>query len=321
MLLSENDQKQHDSPERQAMISAQQLCHRPLYVRKLFRFGAGCKKDEKLLCDRRKLTRVTSPGPGSVLLAVLILSLQTMLSPSVFASESPLVAAASGTRFALREIVDSFKAETGIDVRLTLASSGKLFRQIENSAPFEIFISADANLTHRLAATGLTLGDPFVIARGRLAIIAPVGSPLEPDSTLQGLHKSLSRGQISRFSVASPEHAPYGRRTREALQEAGLWASLQDKLVVGENVAQATQFALSSTAQGGIVALSLLAPEKTLDPDRYRYALLPEAWHQPLLHSMVLLKNADQTTMQFFQYLKSQQARQILSRYGYSSGL
>ena len=303
------------------MVSARYLCHRLLFKRRLFCFEVIFNKYAKSVFDRAKSTQLTSRGPGLVLLAALTLSLQPILTPPLSASESPLVAAASGTRFALHEIVNSFKAETGIDVRVTLASSGKLFRQIENNAPFEIFISADTNLTQRLAATGLTLEEPFIFARGRLAIIAPVGSPLEPDSMLKGLNKSLSQGQISRFSIASPEHAPYGRRTREALQEAGLWARIQDKLVVGENVAQATQFALSSTAQGGIVALSLLTPEKAIDLDLYRYALLPEAWHQPLLHSMVLLKNADETTMKFFQYLRSQQARQILSRYGYSSGL
>ena len=321
MLSSVNDQKQHNNLRQSAMISVRYLCHPLLLIRKLFCFDAVGEKGEKPLLERGGLINLTSPGPGFSLLAVLIFSLQPVFSPLVSASESPLVAAASGTRFALREVVESFKHETGIDIRVTLASSGKLFRQIENSAPFEIFISADASLTQRLAATGLTQGDPFIIARGRLAIIAPVGSPLEPDSTLKGLDMSLSRGQISRFSIASPEHAPYGQRTREALQMAGLWNRLQNKLVVGENVAQATQFALSNATQGGIVALSLLAPKKNHDRARYRYALLPEEWHQPLLHSMVLLKNADQTTMKFFQYLKSQQAQQILSRYGYASGL
>ena len=253
------------------------------------------------------------------MIVALAFSLLLASSPPLSASDSPLVAAASGTRFALREIVDSFRDQTGIEVRLTLASSGKLYRQIENGAPFEIFLSADASLTQRLAAMGLTRGEPVDVARGRLAILAPAGSPLVPDAALKGLDQSLARGQISRFSMANPEHAPYGRRAREALQETGLWARLQGKLVIGENVAQAMQFALSGTAQGGIVALSLLAPEETPGVDRYRYALLPEAWHQPLLHSMVLLKNADHKTMKFFQYLKSRQAQQILTRYGYSS--
>ena len=252
------------------------------------------------------------------LVIALLLTLCPLGSLPLAAADAPLVAAASGMQFALREIAKSYAADSGSEVRLTLASSGKLFRQIENGAPFEMFISADASLVQRLEASGLTQGKGFIVARGRLAILAPEGSPFEPDADLQGLRQALAAGQIRRFAIASPTHAPYGQRAREALQTAGLWEHLQDKLVIGENVAQATQFALSGAAQGGLVARSLLSAERTVE--RERYALLPETWHQPLLHSMVLLKNADRTTMKFFQYLKSPAAQQIFSRYGYSTG-
>ena len=239
-------------------------------------------------------------------------------SPVAAGSEAPLVAAASGMQFALREIAQTFTDDTGIEIRLTLASSGKLFRQIENNAPFELFISADESLVHRLVETGLSRGNGLAIARGRLAVIARADSPLSPDAALDGLRDALAKGQISRFAIASPAHAPYGQRAREALQAAGLWEPLRDRLVVGENVAQATQFALSGSAQGGLVALSLLVADKTVGPERY--ALLPETWHQPLLHSMVLLKPSDRTTMKFFEYLKSPAAQKILARYGYTPG-
>lgn len=235
--------------------------------------------------------------------------------PSPAASDAPLVAAASGMRFALAEIARDFSAETGIEIRLTLASSGKLTRQIENNAPFELFISADPSLLRKLADAGLTRGAAAAVARGRLAIVAAAGSPLRPDAELDGLKTALAAGRITRFAIASPQHAPYGQRAHEALQAAGLWDALRGKLVVGENVAQATQFALSGAAQGGLVALSLLVPDKTAGSDSY--AVLPEAWHRPLLHSMVLLKNADQTTMKFFDYLQSPPAQRTLFRYGY----
>jgi len=251
------------------------------------------------------------------LIALLLLIISLSCTAPLAASEKPLVAAASGLQFALREIARSFSADTGIDVRLTLASSGKLFRQIENNAPFELFISADPDLVQQLVDAGLTRGAGEKIAHGRLAVIAPEGSPLRPDAELRGLDQALARDLISRFAIASPEHAPYGRRAREALQSAGLWERIQPRLVVGENVAQATQFALSGAADGGLVALSLLVADKTVGPERY--ALLSEAWHQPLLHSMVLLKHSDQTTMKFFQYLKTLPARRIFERYGYTS--
>ena len=236
--------------------------------------------------------------------------------PSPAASDAPLVAAASGMRFALAEIARDFSAETGIEIRLTLASSGKLTRQIENNAPFELFISADPSLVQKLADAGLTRGATAAVARGRLAIVAGGGSPLRPDAGLDGLKTALAAGRITRFAIASPQHAPYGRRAREALETAGLWVQLQDRLVVGENVAQATRFALTGAAEGGLVALSLLVPDKTVGADHF--AVLPEAWHQPLVHSMVLLKNADQTTMKFFRFVQSPSAQRILARYGYT---
>jgi molybdate transport system substrate-binding protein len=235
------------------------------------------------------------------------------------ASDAPLIAAASSMQFALREIAQSYKQDTGVELRLTLGASGKLFRQIENNAPFELFISADDRLAQKLAASPRARLPRVILARGRLAVFAAHGSPLRPDARLDGLADALAEGQISKFAIANPAHAPYGLRAREALQSAGLWSRLQDKLVVGENVAQAAQFAISGAAQGGIVAHSLLVTDKT--SDRGRYALLPESWHRPILHSMVLLENSDDTTMAFFRYLRSPRAQQILSRFGYAPAL
>ena len=252
------------------------------------------------------------------LVIILCLTLPLAWPKPVAGSESPLIAAASGMQFALKEIARAFAAATGIEIRLTLAASGKLFRQIEHNAPFELFISADPALTQRLLDAGLTRGNAVDIGRGRLAVIAADPARLRPDARLDGLRSALAAGRVSKFAIASPQHAPYGRRAREALEAAGLWPQLEDMLVVGENVAQAAQFALSGAAQGGIVALSLLLPDKTVNAANY--AVLPEAWHRPLVHSMVLLKSSDQTTMKFFQYLKSPAAQQILSRYGYTPG-
>lgn len=261
------------------------------------------------------------PGPTGVIRNRLVIGFALLISLAgakpVKASDSPLIAVASSMQFAIREIADSFKKDTGIDIRLTLGASGKLFHQIESNAPFELFIAADDTLLPKLAAARRTRGNGVIIARGRLAVFAAAGSPLQPDSSLHGLATALTANQISKFAIANPVHAPYGQRAREALQSVGLWVQLKDKLVVGENVAQAAQFALSGTAQGGIVAHSLLVTAKT--SDRGQYALLPEAWHKPILHSMVLLENADETTMIFFQYLKSAKAQRILSHYGYAT--
>jgi molybdate transport system substrate-binding protein len=252
---------------------------------------------------------------GRLVIALILLISLAGAAPTI-ASDSPLIAVASGMQFAIREIAAAFRQDTDIEVRITLGASGKLFRQIENNAPFEMFIAADDALVRKLEAARRTLGPSVAIARGSLAVFAAHGSPLKPDPMLQGLASALAANQFSKFAIANPVHAPYGQRAREALQSAGLWAQIKDRLVIGENVAQATQFAISGAAQGGIVAHSLLVTDKTRDQGEY--ALLPEAWHQPILHSMVLLENADASTVTFFQYLKSAKAQKILSSHGYA---
>jgi len=253
------------------------------------------------------------------LLTLLLLLFSLSGSLQALASDSPLVAVASGMQFAMREIVDSFHQDTGIELRLTLGASGKLFRQIENNAPFELFIAADDSLVQKLEQLQLVRAPGVVIARGRLAVFAAQGSPLQVDAELRGLASALDANQVTKFAIANPAHAPYGQRAREALQAAGLWTRIKDRLVIGENVAQATQFAISGAAQGGIIAHSMLMSDKT--SNRGQYALLPESWHQPILHSMVLLENSDETTMKFFHYLQSAKAQQTLSRYGFTPAL
>jgi molybdate transport system substrate-binding protein len=252
--------------------------------------------------------------PGQITVVLLLLTLAGALPAQ--ASDSPLVAVASGMQFAIREIAKSFRQDSGIELRITLGASGKLFRQIENNAPFELYIAADDSLVRKLEAAKRTRAPGVVIARGRLAVFAAHGSPLQPDASLHGLASALAENRVSKFAIANPAHAPYGQRAKEALQAANLWEPVKDKLVIGENVAQAAQFAISGAAQGGIIAHALLVTDKT--SDRGRYALLPESWHQPILHSMVLLENSDETTMKFFRYLQSAEAQQILSRYGFA---
>ena len=127
-------------------------------------------------------------------------------------------------------------------------------------------------------------GVPY--ATGRLALVVPEGSPLKLDGELADLAAAVADGRVRRFAIANPEHAPYGRAAREALQKAGAWDAIQDRLVLGENVAQAAQFAVSGSAQGGIVALSLAR-----SPDvqgRARFVAIPERMHAPLVQRMAL---------------------------------
>jgi len=231
------------------------------------------------------------------------------------AEEPPTIAGAADLQFALTDIAAAFKAETGLDVKLAFGSSGNFARQIRQGAPFEMYLSADENYVLDLGKDGLTRDDGALYAVGRIVIIVPHGSPLEADGTFEDLRAALKDGRVQKFAIANPEHAPYGRRAEETLRHAGLWEAIEDRLVLGENVSQAAQFATSGSTQGGIIAYSLALSAKVSALGRFE--LIPAEWHEPLRQRMVLLENAGATAERFFAFLQEPAARAIMRQYGF----
>jgi molybdate transport system substrate-binding protein len=228
----------------------------------------------------------------------------------------PTVAAASDLKFALDEIVAGFSRDTGIEVRVTYGSSGNFARQIAQGAPYDLFLSADESFVLQLADRGLTRDRGTLYAKGRIALYAPMDSRLVPDPALRNLARRLADGSSGRIAIANPEHAPYGRAAEQALRSAGLWDRVTPRLVLGENVAQAAQFAASGNTDGGIIAYSLaLAPPLR---ERGRFALLPETLHAPLRQRMVLTGQASPGAQRLYEYLQLPAARAILERYGFA---
>ncbi len=204
----------------------------------------------------------------------LCLALVAWAAAPVAVIAAPLVAAASDLRFALDEVAAQFARDAGDTVRIVYGSSGNFRHQIAEGAPFELFLSADEALVFALAKEGRTVDDGALYAVGRIVLVVPEGSPLKPDPQLRDLASAVADGRVRKFAIANPEHAPYGRAAQEALTAAGAWNAIQPRLVFGENVAQAAQFALSGSAQGGIVALSLARAPGVLGSAKY--ALIPE---------------------------------------------
>lgn len=229
---------------------------------------------------------------------------------------APLVAAASDLQFALEEVARAFAAETGEAVRLSFGSSGNFARQIEQGSPAEVFLSADEGFVFRLADAGLTRDRGELYAIGRVVLLAPPGSPLRAEGGLDALREALDAGRIARFAIANPEHAPYGRAAEEALRATGLWERVRPRLVLGENVSQAAQFALAGGSQGGIVAYSLvLAPAMQ---GRGTHVLLPDGLHQPLRQRMVLTRRAGPVAERFYAYVQGPASREVMRRYGFA---
>lgn len=247
---------------------------------------------------------------------VLAATLAAAFMPVARAQRPPLVAAASDLNFALTEIAEHFAREQGQRVELVFGSSGTLARQVRDGAPFELFLSADETFVEELVAAGLTRDAGTLYAIGRIVLFAPTGSPLVPSEGLDGLARLLASGRVTRFAIANPEHAPYGRAAEAALRAHGIWTDLQPRLVWGDNVSQAAQFATTGNAVGGIIAYSLaLAPTVR---SRGTFALIPDSDHPPLRQRMVLLTRAGPAAERFYRYLQQPVARAILERYGFT---
>ena len=232
------------------------------------------------------------------------------------AADAPLVAAAADLRFALDDVAAAFAREHG-PVRIVYGSSGDFRRQIAEGAPFELFLSADESYVLALAREKKLVDDGVIYAIGRLALVVPPGSPLALDPTLGDLAAAVTSGRVKKFAIANPEHAPYGRAAREALMSAGIWQAIEPRLVLGENVAQAAQFAVSGSAQGGLVALSLALAPRALG--EARHVAIPASMYAPLRQRMALTRRAGATARAFYDYLQQPAAREVLARYGFTT--
>lgn len=238
-----------------------------------------------------------------------------LASALVNAQTGPTIAAASDLKFALDEIAATFQKQTGKSVRITYGSSGNFYQQIAQDAPFEIFMSADEDFVFKLADKNLTVDRGALYALGRIVLFAPKNSALKADDQMADLQRALTDGRLKKFAIANPDHAPYGRAAMEALKRANLWAQIEPKLVLGENVSQAAQFAVSGSTEGGIFAYSLaLAPAFA---NAGNFVLIPDSMHAPLRQRVVLTKKAGAAAREFYAYLQTVAAREVLTRYGF----
>jgi len=244
----------------------------------------------------------------------LVVALLSMWPLSLHA-QTVRVAAASDLQFAMPELAARCEESSGAKIELSFGSSGNLFAQIQNGAPFDLFFSADRSYAEKLIATGQA--DPkslSVYALGRLALWAR--SELNLKLTEKGL-SALSDPRVQKIAIANPEHAPYGRAAVATLQKAGLYEPLKPKLVFGENISQAAQFAQSGSAQVGMIALSLALSETMKSGERW---VVPGDYHPPLEQAAVLINSGSNKSQAagFLEFVKSDAGRAILARYGFT---
>lgn len=227
-------------------------------------------------------------------------------------AEKITVAAAADLKYAMDEIVASFKTESpGDQVDVTYGSSGKFFTQIQQGAPYDLFFSADIEFPRTLAGAGFAASEVKPYAFGRIVLW----------STTQDASKmtldSLVDPAITHVAIANPKHAPYGKRAEEALRASGLWQKIEPKLVYGENVAQTAQFVLTGNATVGIIALSLAVNPALAGQGGYW--LIPDRLHQPLEQGFIITKRAEGNVLarRFADYMGSKPVRAVMTKYGF----
>jgi molybdate transport system substrate-binding protein len=224
------------------------------------------------------------------------------------------VAAASDLQALLPEITRRFERETKIPVTTTFGSSGNFFAQIRNGAPFDVFLSADIDYPERLEDAGLAeRGSLYEYATGRIVLWTRKDS---------GVNLTVGMGilaspRVRRIAIANPEHAPYGRAALAAIEHERLQDVLRSKLVLGENVSQAAQFAQSGNAEVGILALAVaMSPPLEKAGTMYR---IPDDWYPPIRQGAVIVERSTRkaAAKQFLTFLGRPDIQRIFEQFGF----
>lgn len=237
------------------------------------------------------------------------------------------LAAASDLRDALTAISNQFRQlYPDATVDIIFGSSGKLSQQIQHGAPFDLYFAADRSYSDGLVQQGLNLNTAIVIGLGRLVLVTKPGLPLP-----QALDP-LTSPTFRRIAIAEPQHAPYGERAKQALQQQQLWSLIEHKLVYADNVAKALQLVQTGAVDAAIVALALVKKPAIVPaihqhnhpPPHQAYLEIAENLHPPLQATMMVIKqptrSADLTkqALRFYAYVNSEPAQQLLRQYGFA---
>jgi molybdate transport system substrate-binding protein len=228
-------------------------------------------------------------------------------------SPQPLrIAAAADLAFAFKDIGEAFEKKTGRKVTFSFGSTGLLAKQITEGAPFDIFAAANESFVDDVVKSGACLGDSKELyATGRVVMWTKKGAEHKPAAL-----SDLSRAEFAKIAIANPDHAPYGRAAKQAMQKAGVWDAVSSRVVYGENVQQTLQFAQTGNAEVSIVALSLATVS---DGD---YVVIDPAMHDRLDQAMVVCKGAPGTRLtavgrDFERFVSSEEGRGVMRRYGF----
>lgn len=245
-----------------------------------------------------------------VIILCLSLSLLAVGGCTKTSAAKPLrVAAAADLTLVFQEIAKNFEKINGTKVDLLFGSTGTLAQQIENGAPFDVFAAADIKFVDKLKNQGLIINETQQLyARGTIGLATKVTSPFlvkEP--------KDLLKPEIKKIAIANPEHAPYGMAAKEALEKAGLWEQVKNKMVYGKNIQDTLTLINTGNADAGIIALSIARKAEV------NFSLIKSDLYKPLNQSMAVIAatRQEQSARKFIEYVNSLEGRTVMKKYGF----
>ncbi len=227
------------------------------------------------------------------------------------------VAVAANFQLAMHELAPKFEQAAGVKLKLVYGASGTFYQQIQNGAPFDVFFSADMDFPKRLADAGQGVREsvkPY--AAGTLVLWAPRTTAVDVEK--QGM-EALAQPAVRKIALANPATAPYGAAAVAAMKQVGLYDSLQRRIVLGENVAQAAQF-----AQTGAADIAFLALSQALDPalkDAGRYWVAPQTMYPRIEQGVVIVKASKQpaNAAKLIAFVTGAEGMAVLQRFGYEA--
>ncbi len=259
---------------------------------------------------------------NSIIMSLLIVGALGMVgcseTPSNKSTKPPTItiATAANAQFAIQEIALLFEKQFHIPVDLIIGSSGKLTTQIQQGAPFDILVSANMKYPQRLYEKGFAQKPPAVYANGKLVLWTTL---LDLNSI--GELAFLEKEAIRKIAIANPKNAPYGEEAIRVLKHYELYDKVQHKLVYGESIAQTTQFIATQNCEVGITAKSIVTSSQLANQGKW--IDIPKEAYQPIQQGVVITNHGRNKHLssveQFFEYLFSKEAKEVLEKYGYDA--
>jgi molybdate transport system substrate-binding protein len=246
-------------------------------------------------------------------LVLQILAAGAVTLGATFAAHAEQINVAVAANFtdAANEIAQAFKDKTGHEAILSFGSTGQLYTQITQDAPFEVFLAADDERPGKAIDEGLAVaGSQFTYAIGKIVLWSKDADFVQGEGT-------LTNGGFTRIAIANPATAPYGAAAVQAMQAIGVYDRLEPKIVQGNNIAQTYQFVETGNAELGFVALSQVV--STSDGSRWE---VPAGLYRPIRQDAVLLEKGagSEAAKAFVAFLQGPEAASIIARYGYGTG-